>query len=222
MSEGDELHAFLMECDQICKSAQFVIDTLPNAEHDAVEGAVRHLEAIRTILGNVDDAHTDFEALWDYVDILLLPLETHLNTPPPLPSSFLPRVYTGRVGRPSYAIDLERAVLLHDLGNTWKDTAKALGIARSTLYEHMDKAGLSTAKREWSDLTNDELDEVIAEFSLAHPFSGTRIVMGHLETLGFHLPRHRVLQSLHRVDEIGVLTRYVQWYPYFPTPHTGS
>ncbi|KAJ7669798.1 hypothetical protein B0H17DRAFT_853500, partial [Mycena rosella] len=54
--------------------------------------------------------------------------------------------------------------------------------------------------REWSDLTDDEIDELVSEISLAHPFVGTTIILGHLEAREVHLPRERVQESLRRVD----------------------
>ncbi|KAJ7648847.1 hypothetical protein B0H17DRAFT_1271650, partial [Mycena rosella] len=70
----------------------------------------------------------------------------------------------GARGRPAYELDLDRAILLHDLGNTWQDIAVAIGVSRSTLYKHMEDRGLPTARREWSDLTDDEIDELVSEF----------------------------------------------------------
>lgn len=35
----------------------------------------------------------------------------------------------------------------------------------------------------------EELDEIVAEISLSHPFVGSTIISGHLEARGIHLPK---------------------------------
>ncbi|KAJ7302742.1 hypothetical protein DFH08DRAFT_904824, partial [Mycena albidolilacea] len=83
-----------------------------------------------------------------------------------------------------------------------------MGVIRQTLYNHMDNAGRSTARREWTEISDLALDERVAEISLLHPFSGSAIISGHLEARSIHVPRKRVQDSLRRVDEIGVLVRW--------------
>ena len=103
---------------------------------------------------------------------------------------------------------MEHAHELHNLGNTWKGIADAMGVARQTLYSHMTAAGCSTACKEWTDITDDHLDERVAEISLYNPFIGSSIIQRHLEAQGVHIPRSRVQESLQRIDRIGVLVRY--------------
>ncbi|KAJ7825790.1 hypothetical protein B0H13DRAFT_2374805 [Mycena leptocephala] len=66
---------------------------------------------------------------------------------------------------------------------------KSNGVARSTIYKHLKEQGLDSARKKWSVLTDDEIDDVVSEISLAHPFVGSTIVLGHLEARGIHLPR---------------------------------
>ncbi|KAJ7652771.1 hypothetical protein DFH06DRAFT_1418395 [Mycena polygramma] len=207
----DETHRFFMECHQISNESQFLVDSLPNVETAAVERACRQLNAIRVILVALNDPHSaaeDLEHLIAYIDSLLYPLDDFLSHPPLPPHTHIPVEQTGKRGRPAYKLDLDGAILLHDLGNTWYDIAKAMGISRSTLYAHMGDRGLSIARKEWSELTDEELDEIVSEISLAHPFVGTTVVLGHLEARQLHLPRARVQESLRRVDRVGVLVRY--------------
>jgi hypothetical protein len=79
-----------------------------------------------------------------------------------------------------------------------------MGIGRVTIYHHMEEHGIPTARKEWSELTDDELDEVVSEISLTHPFVSTAIVMGHLKARQLHVPRARIQESLRRVDRTGV------------------
>jgi hypothetical protein len=110
-------------------------------------------------------------------------------------------------------LDLRRAQELHALGNTWKDIASAMGVVRQTLYNHMAASGFSTARKEFTDISDDYLDELVAEISLEHPFIGSAIVQGHLEARKVHVPRLRVQECLKRVDAMGVLVRFVSILP---------
>ncbi len=206
----DPVHHFLTESYSICTQALFIIDSLPNAELAAVERAVHQLYAVRTIFLSLDDLHLNSEDInisVDYINNVLMPLQDFLDNPPPPPSSSLPRLYTGKKGRPRYILDLERCILLHDLGNSWEAVADAQGIARKVLYEHMNRAGLVTARRAHTAISDNDLDEIVAEISISHPFSGSSPLMGLLESRGIHLSRKRVQDSLRRVDAIGVLVR---------------
>lgn len=133
-------------------------------------------------------------------------------------SANAPRIYTGNRGRPIFDLDLDAAQDLHRLGNSWAQVAKARGVGRRTLLDHLERAGRSTSRPAYDYITDDELDELVAEISLSHPFVGGTIVLGHLESLVLHIPRHRVTLSLQRVDAIGVLTRYV-FCPVTRTPY---
>lgn len=206
----DAIHHFFMESHRIATEAQFIIDSLPNADIDAVERIIHQLEAIRTILLSLDDPNTspdEAQQLIYFVSHLLTPLEKFLATPLPPANSNVRCEYTNSKGRPSYVLDLDRAHELHMLGNTWDNIAEAMGVTRQTLYNHMTSQGMSTARKDWTEISDEELDEVVAGISLEHPFIGSTIVQGHLEARGVHVPRLRVQESLKRVDGMGVLVR---------------
>ncbi|KAK0241038.1 hypothetical protein EDD85DRAFT_726852, partial [Armillaria nabsnona] len=80
--------------------------------------------------------------------------------------------------------------------------AKAMGTTRGTMYNHLQRAGIPSERPEFTAISDAELDDVIAEISLAHPFIGSVIILGHLEAKGIHLPHERVQESLRRVDAI--------------------
>lgn len=58
----------------------------------------------------------------------------------PFPERQTPNNLKG--GRPKYILDLEAACSLHELGISWRDVAKTLGVARQTIYNHLHEAGL--------------------------------------------------------------------------------
>ncbi len=85
------------------------------------------------------------ETLIDYVDHLVLPLQNFAENLPPAPATFVRKEYTGSPGRPQYQIDLDRAVLLHNLNISWDQIAYAMGIVCRTLYQHLNNAVISTS-----------------------------------------------------------------------------
>ena len=63
------------------------------------------------------------------------------------------------------------------------------------------------SRRAHDGISDEILDGHIACFSLQHPFSGGKIIHGHLLATGINVPVSRVHESLCRVDAIGVLAR---------------
>ncbi|KAJ7717878.1 hypothetical protein B0H16DRAFT_1475862 [Mycena metata] len=63
-------------------------------------------------------------------------------------------------------------------------------------------------RREWTEISDQQLNEKVAEISWQHPFSGSAIISGHLEAQQIHVAKRGVQDSLRRVDEIGVLVRW--------------
>lgn len=209
--DPDDIETFYLHCNQITVEARFVIEAIPNAEPAAAHRLLMQLRAILAALQALDDPWTNPANLADAVELATeqaRALSDFLqNFRGRTFSADVPRIYSGGRGRPRFDIDLDAAKELHDMGNSWAQVAQALGVGRRTLLDHMERAGMSTARPAYDFLTDNELDELVAEISLLHPFVGGSIVLGHLESLGLHIQRERVTASLQRVDAIGVLTR---------------
>ncbi|KAK6981683.1 Integrase catalytic domain-containing protein [Favolaschia claudopus] len=198
----DTTHAFLSQADKIIRESRFIVESLPNAEISAVKRAIRQLNAVHHVFANLQDAWLD-EA--DIARCLTFVLE--INPPPPR-NVGTTTVRGSGAGRPRYVLDLAHACELHDLGNSWEGIAEALGVQRRTLYYHLCRAGLSSSRRAYTEISDDALDEYVAEISLHHPLAGSAILMGHLEAKGIHVSSERVQDSLWRVDGIGVIVRW--------------
>ncbi|KAJ8093926.1 hypothetical protein PM082_009804 [Marasmius tenuissimus] len=206
----DRTHAFLLHAETVVHEAARIADSLPDAEEFAVECAMRQLLRIFHILSNLEDEYLtldECEALIQVIVEVATPLSEFLKQPP----SSNPRihfVYSGRPGRPRFQLNLNRLVDLHNLGCTWQSIANAVGVTRRTLYNHLSIAGLSKARPLYDNISDDELDELIASISLLHPLAGSVIVRGHLEAHGFRVPPLRIQESLRRVDAIEVFVRW--------------
>lgn len=211
-NQDDPIHTFLLHADRMVRDAQFIVDSLPNVETFAVERSLRQLHAIHLVLINMDDVFLEPSQITGLIEVVLGvsdPLQSFHDAPSPprnAGTSTLDSI-SPHGGRPRYNIDLQEAVRLHALGNSWESVSEAMGVGRKTLHRHLQLAGLSTTRKPFTSISDDDLDEHISSISLAHPFAGSSIIMGHLETINIHLPSERIQESVRRVDALGVLVR---------------
>lgn len=61
--------------------------------------------------------------------------------------------------------------------------------------------------RQYSTVTDSELDGIIQAIKQQHPNDGERLMIGHLYRTGVYVPRSRVRASIHRVDPINTSLR---------------
>ena len=62
----------------------------------------------------------------------------------------------------------------------------------------------------FTDLSDQQLDQLIASYKETHPYDGERMVIGFLQSQNIHVPRTQVRESIHRVDPQGVVARSVK------------
>lgn len=98
--------------------------------------------------------------------------------------------------------DIENVLLLR---TTLTQAASILGISRPTLYKLMRQFHISRSK--FVPLTHDELDSTISEIKAQHPHLGEVMLNGHLHSRGIVVQRHRLRESIRRVDATGVELR---------------
>jgi len=192
----------------------FIVQSLPNAELGTVEQILRHLHAIQFVLQNLNDpllTDDEINGLLHIAASVINPLEEFLKRPQTAnfygcpPPTFYPE---DRFGRPKYNLDLDRAIELHDLGNSWREIARVMRVDRKTLYRHLLAAGLSQGARTYSLIDDDALDQHVSAISATNPLAGSNLVQAHLSTIGIHVPIKRVMESLRRIDAIGVALRW--------------
>lgn len=83
---------------------------------------------------------------------------------------------------------------LRMLGFTWTKIAKMLKICRQALYRHLEGSNLMGH----SDITDQELDSIIRSHQSTHPNDGENMIRGYLVSLGIHIQRRRIRESIHR------------------------
>lgn len=185
------------------------MSSIPNADDASVERILRQMHSIHQILVDLDDpwiSKGDIGRLVDTVLEVASPLQTWLDTP--RPNYQPPRCpQTPGRGRPRFDIDLDRAAELHDMELSWTQIASAMGVSRRTLYYHFAAHGRSTARRQFTEISEADLNVFVGDIAQRHPLSGSVVVRGHLEAMGIHITLNRVKESLRKMDAIGVSLR---------------
>ena len=59
----------------------------------------------------------------------------------------------------------------------------------------------------YTDISNQELDELIIRYKQNHSYDGERMMIGYLHSENIHLSRQRICECIHRVDPAGVRSR---------------
>jgi hypothetical protein len=79
-----------------------------------------------------------------------------------------------------------------------------VGVHRNTLSRKAQQLGLA---RRYSEITDDQLDELLREYREKHPDTGASYVIAFLQDQNIRLQRWRVRDALRRVDGVGVRLR---------------
>lgn len=119
-------------------------------------------------------------------------------------------VYDGqrhRRGRPKKVFDNEILAEAFRPGRNITITAfaKAIGVHRNTLSNHLKAHGL---QKRFHSLPNTDLDKLVKAFKEQRPNSGLSYLVGHIRRLGIRVQRRRLVASTRRVDgPLGTLLR---------------
>ena len=111
-------------------------------------------------------------------------------------------------GRPR--IRLTEDMLIHFLSNrfTIRQMAALLQVSQSTIRRRLNEFGLSV-RTQYSNVNDDDLDDLVRELNLCFPNCGYHLMQGHLAALGFRIQQLRIRESLMRIDPEGVLSRWM-------------
>ena len=122
-----------------------------------------------------------------------------------LSPSSLVLVRNGLKGRPSVFIDMDRVCTLKEMGFSWTDIAKLLGVSRTTLYHKCKNSGISFRKSSLSDM---EIDNIVRNVKQSMPHAGERMIIGHFKDIGIYVARQRIRESIHRLDPLNTALRW--------------
>ena len=78
-------------------------------------------------------------------------------------------------------------------------------VSERTLFRRMKEFQLSA--RNFSNITDEQLDNVVQAIKTEMPTAGYRIVRGRLRSMNINVQWRRVAATMHRVDSLGILSR---------------
>ena len=111
-------------------------------------------------------------------------------------------------GRPRVEIAQSQLEALHNVGGfRWNDVARMLQVSSRTLRRRRHELGMRVEGREFSDISDIQLDNVVREVLQSTPSAGLRLVQGSLRQQSLVVQRLRVLHSLRRVDPVASTLR---------------
>ena len=109
------------------------------------------------------------------------------------------------IGRPRININFDFVDLLKEAGFTFQEIAHALQVSRTTLWRRISENNMLS---NFTDISDYQLDELVQELQLRFPNSGQVILMGHLRSRGVIVPRHRLRDSIVRIDPLSSQLRW--------------
>ena len=168
----------------------------------------RLLELITDLREDVRTLRIQFSRTALYTTELDEPNNLNVLTP-----SRTPLEYSGEVGRPNFrrAVTESQLRFLHeDLGLRWVDIARCLGVSERTLRRWRCNLGFSLS-RNFTSLTNDELDVHVRDVLQNTPSVGLSLMRGALRNRGLNIQRERVRQSMNRVDPLSRTVHHTQF-----------
>ena len=129
-------------------------------------------------------------------------------TVPPIAICSYSLLYSGVAGRPRITVNIDTVELLRSCGYTWNQVARAMQVSRTTLWRRLRDAGYQIKK--YTEICDDELDSVIAQIQRENPNCGQQLMYGYLKDRGVHIQRHRLRESVVRIDPLRRLVRWQQ------------
>ena len=114
--------------------------------------------------------------------------------------------HMGAVGRPRFDIPREQLCLLIESQFTVPQIAVMIGVSERIIHRRMSEYGLSIHST-YSEMTDHELDSVVADIHREFPMCGNKQMGGHLLSRGIRVQQYRIRESMRRIDPEGTLAR---------------
>ena len=100
----------------------------------------------------------------------------------------------------------EQLIYLRSFHFTWTDIASLLGVSRMTIFRRRQENGLLNDPTETID--DSQLRMLLSHLRRSSPQLGETMMMGHLRSLGYNVPRARVCSAIRATDPINTA---LQW-----------
>ncbi|KAJ8388901.1 hypothetical protein AAFF_G00126570 [Aldrovandia affinis] len=112
----------------------------------------------------------------------------------------------GGMGRPKLSVSKDHLQELIEMDLSVPCISKMLGVSVHTINRRIQVWGFNV-RNTYSQLNDDELDNLVCTIKATSPNLGYRMVRGHLRALGHRVQWARVWESMHRVDAKGIHER---------------
>ena len=109
-------------------------------------------------------------------------------------------------GRPKIQITEHELLNLLELRFTQVEIASLYGCSARTVRRRILSYNLQEMI-EFSELSDEDLDELVAQFVNIFPCAGQKTLAGYLQTQNYHIQRWKIRESMLRVDPCGVEQR---------------
>lgn len=109
-------------------------------------------------------------------------------------------------GRPTYNIKEETLSFFMENGFTIKEIASVLCVSDKTIVNRMKFFGISV-RNTYSDISDENLVEIVKKKVAEFPSVGYRSIQGHLMADGIKVTVQRIRRIMRHVDPLGVLLR---------------
>lgn len=120
-----------------------------------------------------------------------------------------PIALEGTPGRPSFYIPREQLVYLLENRFSCPQIAEILGVSLRTVRRRMTEYGL-TSRMFYTNISDQQLDEIVREIQHAFPTCGNTQMQGHLISRGIRVQQHRIRESQRRIDPAGSVLRQLR------------
>ena len=117
-----------------------------------------------------------------------------------------PILYSSTRRRPRFDIPRHQISTMLEMHFTVPSIAQILGVSIRTVRRRMSEFNLSVRSL-YTNLTDDQLDEIVRGIQHQFPTCGNRQMLGHLQSRGLRILQHRVRESQRRIDPEGSMMR---------------
>ena len=119
------------------------------------------------------------------------------------------KLFTGVRGKPKYIVPREQLEFLIERRFRVSEISTLLGVSTRTVERRMVEYGLSI-RQNYSEITNDDLDNVIRSIIVDFPNVGYKRMTGFLLTRDLRLQQSRIRSAMQRVNPEGCLLRSLE------------
>lgn len=171
-----------------------------------LDSVIRNLEEVMQYVGS----HSQLQRLRGQAHEYLRRFEhSSSGCTQPVVDIHLPSIerQPGIPGRPFLHINIDQVEMLRQVGYTWQEVADAVGVSRTTLWRRLQEQNVTISS--YTDISDADLDEMVKSIQHNFPNAGLVMVQGHLQSMGVHVQRRRLRQSVARNDPI---RRRIRWH----------